>query len=126
MPEVGFGCSGRVVVEDAKDRMKSIAGGGGPLHGVIDFSGCRLLRRLCGILVHFSFRLEENGTIFGAVVSFTTMIHAIWRFECVRVSVVISAPIWHVAYLAALHETLVRGPWISFLRSCSKVLLPIF
>jgi hypothetical protein len=29
MPEVGFGCSGRVVVEDAKDRMKSIAGGGG-------------------------------------------------------------------------------------------------
>jgi hypothetical protein len=29
MPGVGFECSGRVAVEEAKDRMKNIAGGGG-------------------------------------------------------------------------------------------------
>jgi hypothetical protein len=31
IPEVGFGCSGRVAVEEANDRMKSIAGGEGPI-----------------------------------------------------------------------------------------------
>jgi hypothetical protein len=31
MPDVGFGCSGRVAVEEAKDRMKNIAGGEEPI-----------------------------------------------------------------------------------------------
>jgi hypothetical protein len=31
MPEVGFWCFGRVVVEKMKDWMKSIADGGGPI-----------------------------------------------------------------------------------------------
>jgi hypothetical protein len=31
MPEVGFGCSGRVAVEEAKDRMTNVVGGEGPI-----------------------------------------------------------------------------------------------
>jgi hypothetical protein len=31
MPDVGFGCSGRVAVEEATDRMKNIAGGEEPI-----------------------------------------------------------------------------------------------
>jgi hypothetical protein len=31
MLEVGFRCSGRVAVEEPKDRMKNIAGGGGTI-----------------------------------------------------------------------------------------------
>jgi hypothetical protein len=31
MPEVGFGCSSRVVVEEANDRMENIAGGEEPI-----------------------------------------------------------------------------------------------
>jgi hypothetical protein len=54
-----------------------------PLHGVVDVSGYNLRRRLCGILVYFSFRLKEDGTIFGAIVGFGAMVHAVWRFECV-------------------------------------------
>jgi hypothetical protein len=35
---------------------------GGALYGVIDFSGCRLLQRLCGILLHFfdSRKMEQS------------------------------------------------------------------
>jgi hypothetical protein len=44
MSKVRFGCSGRVAMKGANDRMKNIAGGvRGALQGVIDFSGCRLL-----------------------------------------------------------------------------------
>jgi hypothetical protein len=60
------------------------------------------------------------------VVGFTTMEHTVQRFECVRASVATSAPIWCAASLAALHESLVEGSQISFLRRCSEVLLPIF
>jgi hypothetical protein len=31
MPEVGFGCFGKLVVEEVKDRMKNIAGGAEPI-----------------------------------------------------------------------------------------------
>jgi hypothetical protein len=93
-----------------------------PLRGVVDFIGSGLLRRLCGILLHFSFRLKKNGAIFGAVVLFAAMVHAVQRFECVRVSAVISCS----ASLAALHESLVRISQIPFLWKCSKILLPIF
>jgi hypothetical protein len=39
-PELGLGSFGRVAVEKAKGRMDSIVGGGSPLHGMVDFSGC--------------------------------------------------------------------------------------
>jgi hypothetical protein len=97
-----------------------------PLHGMVDFSGSDLLRSLCRIVFHFSLRLKEDGTIFGAVVGFDAMVLAVRRFECVGASAVTSGPIWHAASLAALHESLVGGSLMSFLQRCSKILLPIF
>jgi hypothetical protein len=49
----------------------------GPLHGVVDSSRCQLLRRLRGVLLHFSFQFEEDGAIFGAVVGLTATKHAV-------------------------------------------------
>jgi hypothetical protein len=95
-----------------------------PLHGVIDFSGSGLLRRLYGILFHFSFRHEEDGAIFGAMVGFAAVIYAVQRFECVRASAVASAMIWCSTSLATLYESLVECSWISFLQRCSKKILP--
>jgi hypothetical protein len=60
------------------------------------------------------------------VVGFTAMEHVVWRFECVRALAATSATIWCAAFLAALHESWVEGPEMSFLQSCSEVLLPIF
>jgi hypothetical protein len=54
-----------------------------PLHGVVDVSGCGLMRRLCQILLHFIFGLKIDGTIFCAMVGFTAMVHVVWRFHCV-------------------------------------------
>jgi hypothetical protein len=96
------------------------------LHGVVDFLGYGLLRRLWKILVHLSFRVKENGAIFGAVFGFTAMVHVVWWVECVWASAVTSAMIWCSASLATLHESLVGGSRISFLWRCSKVFLPIF
>jgi hypothetical protein len=79
---------------------------GSPLHGVIDFSGCGLMRRLCGIVLHF-FHLHIDGAIFGAVVGCATMIHAVRRFECVRPSVMASVMIQCSSSLAALWESFV-------------------
>jgi hypothetical protein len=39
MPKVGLGWFDKFVLEKAKDKMRNI-GGGGALHGVINFSGC--------------------------------------------------------------------------------------
>jgi hypothetical protein len=50
---------------------------GSILHGVIDFSGCGLMRRLCRILLHLLFRLQIDGAIFGAVVGCAAMIQAV-------------------------------------------------
>jgi hypothetical protein len=70
------------------------------LHGVVDFSWYGLLRRMCGILLYFSFRLKEDVTIFGSMVGFTALEHAVRRFECVRASTATSATIWCAASLA--------------------------
>jgi hypothetical protein len=40
MSEVGFGWFGKLVLEKVKDLMGNTGGGGGPLHGVINFSRC--------------------------------------------------------------------------------------
>jgi hypothetical protein len=50
------------------------------------------------------------------------MEHATWKFECVRALVTTMFTIWCTASLAALCESLVTGPQMSFLRRCSKVL----
>jgi hypothetical protein len=66
---------------------------GSTLHGVIDFSGCGLMRRLCGILLHLLFHLQIDGAIFDAVVGCAVAIQAVQRFECVRPSAIASAVI---------------------------------
>jgi hypothetical protein len=99
---------------------------GSPLHGVVDFSGCRLLQRMGGFLLHFQFRVKEHGAIFCAMVGFTTMEHALRKSYCVWASTVIAATIWCSASFAVLSGSLIEGPWVSFLRRCPKVLLPTF
>jgi hypothetical protein len=47
-----------------------------PLHGVVDFSGCGLMRRLYRILLHFIFGLKIDREIFCVMVGFAAMIHA--------------------------------------------------
>jgi hypothetical protein len=56
------------------------------LHGVVNFSRCRLLRGFYGALIHFLLCLLVDGVIFGAMVGLTTVIHAVRRSECVRAS----------------------------------------
>jgi hypothetical protein len=51
-----------------------------PLLGVVDFSGCELVRRLCRILLHFLFALKVDGIIFCSMIGVTAMVHAVWRF----------------------------------------------
>jgi uncharacterized membrane protein required for colicin V production len=50
---------------------------GSSLHSMVDFSGCHLLRRLVGFLVHFSFGLEKFGAIFCVVVGLAVMKHVV-------------------------------------------------
>jgi hypothetical protein len=57
-----------------------------PFHGVVDFLGCRLIRRLCRIFLHFVFCLKIDGAIFCAMVGFIVMVHVVWRFHCVWAS----------------------------------------
>jgi hypothetical protein len=64
-----------------------------PLHSVVDFPRCRLLRRLAKLLIHFPFGIEVDGAIFGVVVGFPAVTHAIWRFHCVRASFVAPATV---------------------------------
>jgi hypothetical protein len=52
------------------------------LHGVVDFLGCGLVRRLCRILLHLLFGLEIDGAIFCVIVDFAAMVHPVWRFYC--------------------------------------------
>jgi hypothetical protein len=63
MPEVGFGYSDRVALEEMKDRMKSITGGGGPLHDVIDFSSvdcCEGFVESCSIFLFDSRKIGQS------------------------------------------------------------------
>jgi hypothetical protein len=47
------------------------------LHVVIDFSGWGLLRRLHVISLYFSLRVKKDRAIFGVVVGWPAMVHAI-------------------------------------------------
>jgi hypothetical protein len=73
---------------------------GSPLHGVIYFSGWWLWRTLSGFLVHFPLGFKENGAIFGAMVGFTIVVHAVRAFHCVWASAATAATIWSSASLA--------------------------
>jgi hypothetical protein len=92
---------------------------------VVDFSGCRVLRRLPRFLVYFSFGLEEYGAIFCAMVGLAAVEHAVWRSECVWALATIAAMVWRAASLVVLGGSLIEGPWVPFLWRCTKVLLPI-
>jgi hypothetical protein len=59
---------------------------GVPMHGMVDFSRCGLLRSVCGALVHVLLCLQVDGAIFGSVVGVSTVVHAVWRSDCVRAS----------------------------------------
>jgi hypothetical protein len=98
---------------------------GSPLHSVIEFSGCRLLRSLAGFQVHFPFGLEEYEAIFCAVVVLTDMELAVQRSECAWASAVSVATVWRVASLVVLSGSLVEGLLVPFLHRCPKVLLPV-
>jgi hypothetical protein len=80
---------------------------GSPLHGVVDFSGCYLLRRLRGFLVHFSFGLEEYEAIFCAMIGLIVVKHIVQRSECVWASAATTTAIWCAASLIVLSESLI-------------------
>jgi hypothetical protein len=82
---------------------------GSPLHGVVDFSGCHLLRKLVELLVHFSLGLKEYGVIFCAMVGFTVVEHAIRRSEYVWALTAAMAMIWCGASLVVLSKPLIEG-----------------
>jgi hypothetical protein len=62
---------------------------------VVNLSGQSLLRRLVGVLLQFSFGLEEDGVVFCAMVGFTITVHVVRRLECVRVAATTVAIAWH-------------------------------
>jgi hypothetical protein len=74
MLEVGFRYFGRLGLESVEGRMRISLVMWSPLHCVVDFSGCGLIRRLCRILLHFLFRLKIDGAIFCAMVGFIAMV----------------------------------------------------
>jgi hypothetical protein len=71
------------------------------------------LRRLSGFLLHFLLGFKENGAIFGAVVGFTPVVHAVWGFHCVWASAMIAAMIWSSAPLVVLGGSLAEGSSVS-------------
>jgi hypothetical protein len=53
-------------------------------------------------LLHLSFRLEEYGAVFCAVVYVTTTVHAVQRLECVWASALIMALTGHASSMVIL------------------------
>jgi hypothetical protein len=78
------------------------------LHGVIDFLGCGLVRRLCGILPHFLFHLQIDEAIFGAVIGCAVVVLTVWRFECVRPSATASTTVQWSTSLAGLCGSFIK------------------
>jgi hypothetical protein len=69
----------------------------------------------------------EYGAIFGAIVGFATVEHAVQRSDYVWTSgsVVTTTAAGCVASLIVLGESLIKCSLISLLRRCSKIILPI-
>jgi hypothetical protein len=85
-----------------------------PLHGVVDFLECELMRRLCRTLLHFLFHLKIDGAIFCAMVGFIAMVHAIWRFHCVWASTAPAAMVRSSASLVVLGRGIFDGKPLGF------------
>jgi hypothetical protein len=124
--ELGLGYLGEFGMGRAKDKMESIDGEADPLLWVVHFPGRWLLWELLGVLLHLSFRLEENRAIFCVVVGFTTIVHSVRRLECVLASVATVAPDGHAASLIVLIWPMIEGLLTSFLWGWSKILLLVF
>jgi hypothetical protein len=122
---------GLVVMIGLRRKMRRVGWGillvvGSPLHGVIDFSWCGLMWRLCGILLYFLFWIQKGGAIFGVAVGCAVVIHVVRRFECVRSSAMAWATIRCSASFATLCGSLVESSLMSFLRRCFRNFLLIF
>jgi hypothetical protein len=81
-----------------------------PLLGVVDFSGCGLVQRLCRILLHFLFALKVDGTIFCSMIGVTAMVHAVWGFYCVWASTTPPATVRSSASFIVLRGSLIERP----------------
>jgi hypothetical protein len=69
------------------------------LHGVFDFPRYGLLRCICEALIHVLLCLKVDGTIFGAIIYVTAMIHIVRGPNCVWASAMAAAsvaglPLW--------------------------------
>jgi hypothetical protein len=69
---------------------------------MVDLPGRRLLQRLFGVFLHLSFRLEEYGAIFCAVVGFTAVEHAVLRLIGAWTSAMTTASPWCAPLLMIL------------------------
>jgi hypothetical protein len=84
--ELGLGYFRRLAVERVNGKIESIGGGGGPIawYGwLLWIPIADLLRRLFGVLLHFSFRLKEYEAIFYVVVGFTIVVYTVRGTKCV-------------------------------------------
>jgi hypothetical protein len=77
MPEVGFGSVDKLVVEKVKDRMGNIVGDEEPIAWCDWLLGVQIAAKAVWKLAPFFLQLKENGAMFGAVVGFTAMVHAV-------------------------------------------------
>jgi hypothetical protein len=69
--------------------------------------------------------LHENGTAFGAVVSFVTVVHVVRRFDYATAPTTTAVTARTTAFLAVLVESLVGGPRVCLLRGCPINPFPI-
>jgi hypothetical protein len=125
-PELGLGCFGRLVVRKEKGRMRSIVGVGEAIVWCCLLLWVLFVAKAGWIPDPFSIVLEEYEAVFGAMIIFTPMEHAIWRSECVWASTMTVTVIWCSASLIVLSESQIRGPCVSFLGGWHKILLPVF
>jgi hypothetical protein len=76
-------------------------------------------------LLHFPLGFEEDGAIFGAMVGFTYVVHAVQDFCGVWALAMTAATIWGSASLGVWRGSSIEGPWVSFRQRWSKILLPV-
>jgi hypothetical protein len=76
-------------------------------------------------LVHFSFGLEEDGTIFCVIVGFSTVVNALRRLEGVRASAVTVASAWCATSLVVLILHVIKSSLTSFLQGWPEIIFPV-
>jgi hypothetical protein len=57
-----------------------------PLHSMVDFPGLYLWQRLSGVLIHLPLGVDVDRAVFGTMVSFFAMVHAVQGSRCVWAS----------------------------------------